>query len=241
MRVAVVSDIHGNLAALEAVVADLDRQRPDIVVHGGDLAAIGPRPAEVIDLVRERGWRGVLGNTDEILYDPSGRSEQERRAPQLRDWLRNLFETLVPWAQARLRKEHIDWLRELPRELTGDGWLLLHASPGDLWRAPMPDAADDELAGAYAAVAKELVVYGHIHRPYARPVRGFIVANSGSVGLPYDGDWRSSYLVIDDGTPSVRRVEYDLDRAAHDLTETGFPFGAWLADVQRAGRFRPPD
>src|SRR5438874_12221735 len=101
MRIAIVSDIHGNVAALEAVIADLDAQAPDLIVHGGDLAAIGPRPAEVIDVVRDRGWPGVLGNTDEILFDTSGQAEQQRRAPKLRDWLQTLFETLAPWARER--------------------------------------------------------------------------------------------------------------------------------------------
>ena len=70
MRVALVADIHGNLTALEAVVADLRRRAPDVVVHGGDLALMGPRPAEVVDRVRELGWPGVVGNTDELLWRP---------------------------------------------------------------------------------------------------------------------------------------------------------------------------
>jgi predicted phosphodiesterase len=69
MRSAIVSDIHGNLPALEAVLADLEQVRPDLVLHGGDLALGGPHPVEVVDRVRELGWAGVLGNTDE-LRDP---------------------------------------------------------------------------------------------------------------------------------------------------------------------------
>jgi putative phosphoesterase len=76
MRIAVVSDLHGNLAALEAVAEDLERERVDLVVHGGDLVTTGPRPAEVLDRVRELGWAGVVGNTDEMLWDASARAEQ---------------------------------------------------------------------------------------------------------------------------------------------------------------------
>src|ERR1700737_21742 len=82
-RLAIVSDIHGNLVALEAVIADLDAHAPDLIVQGGDLAVIGPRPSEVIDRIRDLGWPGVLGNTDEILFDPSGRAGQKRGAPKL--------------------------------------------------------------------------------------------------------------------------------------------------------------
>lgn len=237
MRLAIVSDIHGNLAALEAVAADLGRQAPDVVLHGGDLSLTGPRPAEVIDFVREQGWLGVLGNTDEILFDPSGQAEQELRAPGLRDWLRVLFTSLMPWARERLGGARAEWLRGLPREIRRDDLLLLHASPGDLWRAPMPDALDDQLRDTYGGRAAHLVIYGHIHRPFVRQLDGLTVANSGSVGLPWDGDWRASYLLIDDGTVSIRRIEYDIDRACRDITVTGFPLAIWLENVLRAGRF----
>ncbi len=240
VRLAIVSDIHGNLAALEAVIADLEVQAPDLIVHGGDLSVMGPRPAEIIDLVRELGWAGVLGNTDEILYDRSSQPEQESRAPKLRDWLRILFETLSPWARARLSEEQIRWLRELPREGRREDLLLLHAAPADLWRAPMPEATDLEFAQTYGGLQASLVVYGHIHRPFVRASDGLTVANSGSVGLPYDGDWRPSYLLVDDGVPSVRRVTYDLQRAARDMVETRFPLAEWLAEVQRDGHFRRP-
>lgn len=82
MQIGVVSDVHGSLHALEAVVADLKNQSPDLVVHGGDLAVNGSRPAEVIDLVADLGWPGVVGNTDEMLWAPERLTEQEARAPR---------------------------------------------------------------------------------------------------------------------------------------------------------------
>jgi 3',5'-cyclic AMP phosphodiesterase CpdA len=81
MRLAVVSDIHGNLTALEAVIADIERRAVDRVVHGGDLALIGCQPAEVIDRVRELGWPGIVGNTDELLWRPGSGARQ--RSPGL--------------------------------------------------------------------------------------------------------------------------------------------------------------
>jgi putative phosphoesterase len=240
MRLAVLSDIHGNLTALEAVVADIDRQSPDLVLHGGDLALIGPRPAEVIDRLRELQWSGVLGNTDEVLFDDSVQDEQERRAPGLVDWLRVLFGSLTPWARDRVGDERAAWLRTLPTETRRDDVLLIHAAPGDLWRAPMPDATDRELLETYGGCDANLVVYGHIHRPYVRSLPAVTVANGGSVGLPYDGDPRSSYLLIEDGGPSIRRVEYDIERACHDARDAEFPLADWLAGVLRTGRFTQP-
>ena len=118
MRIAIVSDIHGNLAALDAVSADLARHDPDLVIHLGDLAVLGPRPAAVIDRIRELGWPGVLGNTDEMLWTPAALEEQERRAPKLHAWLHTLFAILAPWAREHLGAERIAWLWTLPREPT---------------------------------------------------------------------------------------------------------------------------
>src|SRR5216117_1569396 len=152
MRVAVVSDVHGNLTALEAVVADVQRRSIDLVVHGGDLALMGPRPAEVVDRIRELGWPGVVGNTDEVLWRPEARREQEAKAPKLAPLFRVIFEEQAPASADLLGDDRIDWLRELPAELSEHGVHLVHASPGDLWRAPMPEAGDDELTEVYAGL-----------------------------------------------------------------------------------------
>jgi len=240
LRIAVVSDVHGNLTALEAVVADLKTQAPDLVLQGGDLALIGPRPAEAVELVRQMGWPSVMGNTDEIVFDAANRGLELAKAPQLRPWLKTLFDDLAPWARERLSQDQIAWLRRLPRQRKLEELALVHASPDDLWRSPMPDTPDGELEGVYGVLSARLVVYGHIHRPYVRRLQRLIVANAGSVGLPYDGDPRASYLFVDGSTVTTRRVEYDLDLARTDAIQSGFPLAEWLADVQRHARFRMP-
>jgi putative phosphoesterase len=240
VRLAVVSDIHGNLRALESVARDLKRQSPDAIVHGGDLAVIGPRPREVLDFVRAAGWQGVLGNTDQMLFDASGRAELEARSPGIHKWLQTLFDDLAPWASDQLSPDQLSWLKHLPTEWRSNGVVLMHAAPNDLWRAPLPDAPDQELLRVYGGLDAGLAVYGHIHRPYVRRVGALVVANAGSVGLPYDGDPRASYLLIDGLVPAVRRVAYDLDKAASDAFASGFPFGSWLAEVLRQARFRTP-
>jgi len=240
VRVAVVSDVHGNLVALQAISLELKRASPDLIVHGGDLAAIGPRPAEVLDFIRDAGWAGVIGNTDEMLFDTSARAEQEAGAPKLKPWLKILFDVLAPWAFERLSLDHVTWLRALPTHWQSHRMTLVHAAPDDLWRAPMPDARDAELRQVYGSLGGDLAVYGHIHRPYVRHLGDLIVANSGSGGLPYDGDPRVSYLLIDGSSAEVRRVEYDLEKAARDAVAAGFPFADWLAEVQHQARFRMP-
>lgn len=242
MRIAIVSDVHGSLVALESVITDLRRHRPDVVLHGGDLALSGPRPAEVVDRVREERWLGVLGNTDELLWRSEELESQLQRAPRLERLLRVLFEDLAPATRELLGKERLEWLEGLPSEWRGEGICLVHASPGDLWRAPMPDADPSDLQEAYAGCDAGVVVYGHIHRPFVRQVGSMLVANSGSVGMPYDGHQSASYLLITDGVPEVKRVEYDVEREARDLHATGYPHADWLGEVRRRGAYlAPPD
>lgn len=239
MRLAVVSDIHGNLTALDAVIADLARRGVDRVVHGGDLALGGCRGAEVIDRIRELGWPGVVGNTDELLWRPEEQTAQLQRAPKLAGLLRLLFEEYAPATCGQIGPERLAWLRALPSQHRVGDVLVLHASPGDLWRAPAADAAGETLLATYAPCDARTVVYGHIHRPYVRRLGATTVANSGSVGAPYDDDPRASYLLVEDGTAAVVRVDYDVEREAELLIASGYPDRVRIAATRRSGRFLP--
>jgi putative phosphoesterase len=237
VRLAIVSDVHGNLTALDAVVADIARRGVDRVVHGGDLGLVGCQPAEVIDRLRELGWPGIVGNTDELLWRPEQRAVQERNAPKLRALLRILFDQYAPVTRDLLGEERIAWLRQLPHEHRAGDLALVHASPGDLWRAPQPDAEASEVTTIYGSCDAQVVVYGHIHRPYVRVLERFTLANSGSVGSPFDGDARASYLLLDHGEPKVVRVEYDIEREVAMLLRSGYPDVPRIAEMRRRGTF----
>ncbi len=239
MRIAIVSDIHGNRTALEAVLADLRLSSPDVIMHGGDLAANGAHPAEVVDRIRDLGWPGVCGNTDEMLWSPEGLSKLTTRLPKLRSILAT-FEEMIPTTCAWLGQDRIRWLQTLPYVQRQGPVAVVHASPNDLWRAPLPDANDAELQSVYGGLEVPVAVYGHIHRPYVRPLEGITVANTGSVSLSYDGDPRASYLVVDGTSAAIRRVEYDLEREADALLNSGLPHAAWLCQILRAGRYHQP-
>ncbi|HEX4133334.1 MAG TPA: metallophosphoesterase [Bryobacteraceae bacterium] len=92
MRIAVVSDIHGNLTAFEAVLADLRQTSPDLILHGGDLADAGASPTEIVDRIRDLGWPGVFGNTDEMLFRPESLTEFARQSPQMQRLLPTIEE-----------------------------------------------------------------------------------------------------------------------------------------------------
>lgn len=235
MRIAILSDVHGNRTALEAVIADLRITAPDQVLHGGDLADSGSSPIEVLDRVRDLGWAGVLGNTDEMLFRPAALEAfavQSRAPARLWDAIREIAAA----TRAALGEDRLAWLGKLPFTLTHPGLALVHARPGDCWRAPAADAADSELAAIYGPLGEPIAVYGHTHLPAIRRLPGTpcLLINTGSVGLPYDGDPRASYLLLDKGVPVIRRVEYDLDRELQLLAASGLPGAAWTAAMLRA-------
>jgi predicted phosphodiesterase len=240
MKVAIVSDIHGNRHAFQAVLADLRQVAPDLVLHGGDLASGGAHPADIIDQVRSLGWPGVRGNTDEMLWAPERLAEFAAAQPKVAALLARVQETIPP-TLASIGEERLRWLEGLPSLCSEPGFSLVHASPDDLWRAPMPDASDEELRSTYASLHAPIVVYGHIHRPYLRRLQGMTVANTGSVSQSYDGDTRASYLVIDGESITIRRVEYDVESEAKELLRSGLPHADWLARILLAGKYCPPD
>jgi diadenosine tetraphosphatase ApaH/serine/threonine PP2A family protein phosphatase len=218
----------------------VQRRAPDLVLHGGDLALMGAQPAQVIDRVRELGWQGVVGNTDELLWRPEERARLRALAPGLAPLLTLMFEQYAPATAALLGPERIQWLRELPAEQRVEDLVLVHAAPGDLWRAPMPDAGEQELSDTYAPLDASTAVYGHIHRPFARTLSALTVANSGSVGIPLDGDPRASYVLLDDGRAELVRVDYDVAREAALLLASGYPDAPRLAEMRRLGTFLQP-
>jgi putative phosphoesterase len=240
MRIAILADIHGNLTALDAVLADLRQQKPDVIYHGGDLAFGGCNPSEVIDCILQEGWKGVLGNTDEMLWDTSARPGLEASAPQLKPLFKVLFDSSGPATKKMIGPSRLAWLRALPTELTHENLALMHASPGNLWRAPMETADDAELEKTYKQLNAAVVVYCHIHKPFVRKIGSMTVCNTGSVGSPYDNDPRASYLMIDNGKPATRRVAYDVEKEIGRLLASDYPYREWIAEVRRKGSYLPP-
>ena len=239
MRIAIISDIHGNRTAFEAVLTDLRKTAPDLVLHGGDLADAGSSPVEIVDCIRDLGWQGVLGNTDEMLTSPQTLEDFALQSPVMQPLLPAIRE-MAAATRAMLGEARLAWLRSLPRTQTYPPLALVHASPGDPWRAPNPEAGDDELYSLYAPLGQPVAVYGHIHRWSVRFVSGLLVANSGSVSLSYDGDPRAAYILLDDSQPTIRRVAYDLQRELQLLSASPLPHSDWIARILTSARPQMP-
>jgi len=240
MRIAIVSDIHGNRTAFEAVLADLRRTSPDLILHGGDLPHGGSSPSEIVDRIRDLGWQGVLGNTDEMLFAPESLEDFAGKQSSGLQPLFTVIREMASWTREALGQERIAWLSTLPRVQASPPLALVHASPETTWRSPAPEASDAELESVYAPLGQPVAIYGHIHRPYVRKLAKLTVINSGSVGLPYDGDPHAAYLLLDDSQPEIRRAEYDINAEVDALSRSGLPHAEWVAKMLVRGGFEMP-
>jgi putative phosphoesterase len=239
MRIAVVSDIHGNRTAFEAVLADLQKTSPDVVLHGGDLADAGSGSAEIVDQIRSLGWKGVVGNTEQMLALPETFESFASRSPKLVP-LWDVLREMAAATREVLGEERLVWLRDLPIVHVHDTIAIVHASPEDPWSAPSPQASNEELNSRYSSLSQPIVIYGHIHQPFIRTIGALTVANSGSVGLPYDGDRRAGYLLVDGFDVEIRRVEYDLARELQALRNSRIPHAEWIARTLESGSPQRP-
>jgi len=241
MRVAVLSDIHGNRTAFEAVLSDVRQCSPDLVLHGGDLADLGSSPVEIVDQIRSLGWPGVMGNTDEMLVRPDSLEEfasQSSAAPAL--W--NIIRQIASVTRSLLGEERLAWLSELPRIEIQPDFALVHATPESCWRTPPTEATDGELKKLYGSLSRPIVIFGHTHRPFIRGIAGQprLLINAGSVGLSYDGDPRASYLLLDDSIPSIRRVDYNVDKELKAVASGGLPGAEWTSTMLRNSSLQMP-
>ncbi|QNI31788.1 metallophosphoesterase family protein [Alloacidobacterium dinghuense] len=239
MRIAVLSDIHGNRTAFEAVLADLREVSPDLILHGGDLAHGGSAPAEIVDCIRDLGRQGVVGNTDEMLVMPESLEEFASEMPHLQR-LFSVIREMADVTREALGEERLAWLGALPRSQILTPMALVHACPESLWRAPALEAGDEELESVYGVLGQPVAVYAHIHRSYIRKLARVTIVNTGSVSLSYDGDPRAAYLLLNDFNPEIRRVEYDVNREIQALVGCGLPHADWIGKTLQNGRFQMP-
>jgi len=222
MRVAVVSDVHGNLPALEAVLAEIEREEVDVVVSGGDLA-MGPMPAECVDaLLALDGVLWVRGNAD-------------------REAVPERYEEVARWVAERLGPERRELVAGAPLtaavEVDGLGPVLcFHGTPRSDEEILTKLSSEERVAEALDGVEQRVVVHGHTHVQYDRQVAGRRVVNAGSVGIPYEGR-RGAFWALLGPDVELRQTEYDVDAAVTAIRATGYPgvdeLAGWLLE--------PPD
>jgi predicted phosphodiesterase len=236
MRYALISDIHANLQALEAVLTDIAaRGDTDATYHLGDLVGYSANPNEVVDRLRERGIGGIAGNYDTtVAHDythcgcRSETPEQEVLAHISYEYTRRTVSAETKRTLGALPFS-LD-LRPFGGHTSGPRLMLVHATPTlntVYWTQDRSDAFCLKMAATATLKAGDVIAFGHTHRPWHRVVDGIHFINAGSVGRPKDGDWRAGYvrLTLGRGAPDVEfvRVEYDVDAATRSLAEAGLP------------------
>ncbi len=248
MRILLFSDIHGNIAALEAVLSDSVRHGPfDLTICLGDLAWAGPRPAEVLARLRElsgddpTGEAGAVvclyGNCDRILLDalaPPPKKTGER------------FQRHREWMLDRLGPADLAFLRRMPfshrvTPLPGHDLLAVHANPRNVDDPIQPDLSDGAIDALLGPAEFQVLAYGHIHIPSVRLWRGRLLVNVASAGLSMDGDVRAAYSVLTWAGGGWRvgqyRVEYDVQRVAREMRRNGLPRGRHFAERLLRARY----
>jgi putative phosphoesterase len=248
-RLAVLSDIHGNLMALEAVLADVEAQgAPDVTWVLGDLAAFCPWPVETLARLRALPNVAFLqGNTDRYLVTGRRPAFPVRSADDWATVPARLAErdANFGWTVERLSFADYQFLRDLPTRLEIDvpGYgrvAAVHANVQDDETALLPDAPDDRMEAFFSGLDAQLVLYGHTHRPVDRTVEDIRVINDGSVGLPLDGDPRPAYALLDfEGDRcdvTINRVTYDRQAVIAELERIQHPGRGWVGGILQEAR-----
>jgi putative phosphoesterase len=243
-RLAVFSDVHGNLAALEAVRTAVAAASPDVILVAGDLVLNGPDPAGAVDALRDMESAGAIiiqGNTDVAVAD----FDFAAAFPWYTDGVPDALVAAAEWAHDTLGPERIDWLRRLPAERrvrAEDDTLVLvcHASPGS------QTSGFDQVLDANVTIEKlartdaRVILCGHTHLPEIRDLGWKLIVNDGSAGYIFDGDPTASWAIVDlvDGevTAEIRRESFDALGVANAISSRGLPGDVYRAATVRTGK-----
>jgi len=245
-RLALISDIHANLPALKAVLADIDeRANVDAIYHLGDLTGYAPWPNEVVNLLRERAIPGISGNYDSTVATDYKHCGCRADTPHDEELSHLSFE----WTRSHVTPETKKYLGSLPFRLdvrpfgghvSGPTITLVHGNQTLNTVYVTEDRSDaflEKMAKDIGSRPEDVICFGHTHKPWQRVVEGVQFVNTGSVGRPKDGDPRACYVLLTTEGSAIGvefvRVAYDIDEAAQAIRESELP--SEFADVLRSG------
>ena len=237
MRIGLFGDIHGNLPALTATLADLQQQHCDAVYCLGDLVGYGASPNEVTERIRAGGWPTIMGNYD----DGVGFERDECGCAYREESERLLGDQSLAWTKQHTTDDNKAFLRTLLPELwfdsDGKRVLLVHGSPRKMKEYLFEDRPLSSFQRLAASSNADIIAFGHTHKPYVKQVDGVMFLNIGSVGKPKDGDRRACCAILEIGdapTATFRRVTYDVNAAAAAIRATDLPH-EFAADIESGG------
>ncbi len=237
MRIAIFSDIHGNLPALEAVLDDIHGRDVNAVYCLGDLVGYAPFPNEVTERIRREQIPTIMGNYDDgVGFDRDECGCAYREADE-----RLRGQQSLEWTKARVTAENKSFLRSLlpgiRTDIDGKRLLLVHGSPRTMNEYLFEDRPMSSFARLAASSDADVIVFGHTHKPYTKRIGDVWFVNVGSVGKPKDADWRACYAMLDltaDPPASFVRVPYDIETVTRAIRDSELPH-EFAADLERAG------
>ncbi|MBW7454965.1 metallophosphoesterase family protein [Paenibacillus sepulcri] len=235
MRAAFISDIHGNSVALQAVLEDIRKKAIDQIYVLGDLCYRGPDPKGSLALVQSLHTRVIKGNADEWVV----RGVLPGEVP---DKVIDMMNTERDWTVSRLDQQDIGYLNGLPTRLhldmEGVSVSAFHATPDSLFDVVLPGGEDELLEEKLMSGADaDIFIYAHIHKPYIRYIKGRVLMNIGSVGLPFDGMKKASYAIVEavqgSISCSIERVDFDIEEVIRQYGEGQYPNAEMMARILR--------
>lgn len=222
MRIAIMSDIHGNQIALEAALHDLSQQTDiEQLVIAGDICLNGPRPREALEIVQNLNCPVIQGNVDSDVVHKTSKNGPKKQS-------------VIAWTREQIGPDGISYLESLPMQHlvnnpTGADLLVVHANPHNQEEAIFPSAPDSKLEYFLSDIPPTVggLVFGHYHVPYTRRWEHLLLVDTGSVGLSRDNDIRASYAILtwQDNVWQAehRRVEYDQKAVVEQMRQSGIP------------------
>lgn len=244
MRLAFASDMHGNMPAFDAVVAEIERRGPfDGIYGGGDSVINGLYPAECVQKLIDLGWPCVKGNADEwAVACARGTVDDAELTPAEAEEMDALL-LRGRWTASRLSEEQLDFLDGLPLSRTftgpsGQTLILAHATPWSAHVAIRHNDPEDVKRDALDRAGTDALIYGHIHHAYQQEIDGRMICCMGAVGLPYDAPRPTFAIATDDGEGwrfEHVQVEYDNEAYAREIEASDIPRGASIAQLLRTG------
>jgi putative phosphoesterase len=244
IRLALLSDVHGNVTALEAALKDIKAHKPDRIAIAGDLVMNGPRPAETLARLRSLAADGALviqGNTDIAVAD----GDYAAAFPWMED-VPASQRAAAEWARDQLSDEDLDFLRTLPAErrliANEEMVLVCHASPGSQTQGLPVDLDPSVTVERVTRTDARVICCGHTHVAEVRDLGRRLIVNPGSCGYAFDGEASACWALLtvdDDGEPSAQlfRPRYDAQAVSDEVSQRGLPGDVYRAATIRTGRF----
>jgi putative phosphoesterase len=226
MKIAFISDIHGNAVALDHVLSDIHKKKVDKIYVLGDICYRGPEPKRSIELIRALRTEVIKGHADEWIVRGVLQGEVPDNALEMMNLERD-------WTISQLESSDLEYLENLPSQIRlnieGISINIFHATPVSLFEFVQPHLDDETIKVKLMTSIEDaqIYIYAHIHKPFIRYTQGKIVINTGSVGLPFDGLAMASYAIVEiaDGIirTSIERVGYNIEQVAEQYRNNQYP------------------